>query len=537
MERRHRRKRHRDGARARRGRGRHRLSRRAGDRRPAADPEAAAAVTAGARGRGVRDLRRPAVGAGRPDRRPGSRRRPREAVRAGLLQRARGRFGRGPLLGQHHAVPAHRRPHHRRAPGGRGNAAGDGPLGVRPDPRRTPGLFPGPQRRRRLRHADAGVASGAHGPRSDRHRPDRHRPRVRTAGAAAHGPGDQPRRPTACRARRRQLRRGRAPRRRVRHREHPRRQDGGARGRRERAGRRSRGPREGWRHRRNGRGRGHRPHPAGQPPQRRRRHRVRSDRLRASRPRGGPGARRARQGARQTRPRGRRKHAARGAGALRRRGPDRRHRRGPARQPLRAAFGAGDQGFEDHPAARRPRVRTRLDRHPHPGPDPGQAGGRRRGAEPAPSPGAARRHLRRAPLGRLAAGCLVGQGHQRLGDLDRPAEDAPCPDRRHHGVGQVRQRQRDPQLDPAARVAERGATGAGRSQARRAEPLREHPAPADAGGDLAPPGRQRVGQPDRRDGEPLRGDGGGPLTQPRRAEPGARAGGRAAAAAHPLRDR
>ena len=46
-----------------------------------------------------------------------------------------------------------------------------------------------------------------------------------------------------------------------------------------------------------------------------------------------------------------------------------------------------------------------------------------------------------------------------------------------------------------------------------------------------------LGQPDRRDGEPLRGDGGGPLAQPRRAEPGARAGGRAAAAAHPLRDR
>ena len=48
--------------------------------------------------------------------------------------------------------------------------------------------------------------------------------------------------------------------------------------------------------------------------------------------------------------------------------------------------------------ARRPRLRARDDRDPHPGADPGQAGGRRRGAEPArPNARHARRHRRRLP--------------------------------------------------------------------------------------------------------------------------------------------
>ena len=63
------------------------------------------------------------------------------------------------------------------------------------------------------------------------------------------------------------------------------------------------------------------------------------------------------------------------------------------------------------------------------------------------------------------------------------------------------------------------------------------PAPADAGGHLAAARRQRARQPDRRDGEPLRDHGPGPLPQPRRAQPRPRQGRRSAAAAHPLRDR
>ena len=76
----------------------------------------------------------------------------------------------------------------------------------------------------------------------------------------------------------------------------------------------------------------------------------------------------------------------------------------PARQPLRAAARAGHEGLEDHPAQGRPRLRARLDRHPHPRPDPRQEGRRRRGPEPAPPHGPPRRHLRRPAEGRLAAG-------------------------------------------------------------------------------------------------------------------------------------
>ena len=137
----------------------------------------------------------------------------------------------------------------------------------------------------------------------------------------------------------------------------------------------------------------------------------------------------------------------------------------------------------------------------------------------------------------LAAGRLARQGHRRQRGLDRPGEDAPRARRRHHRLGQVRLRQRDPLLDPDAGLAERGAAGPGRPQAGRAQPLRERPAPADAGGHLAAAGRQRALQPDRRDGEPLRDHERGPLPQPGRAEPRPGQGRRAAAAAHPLRDR
>ena len=214
-----------------------------------------------------------------------------------------------------------------------------------------------------------------------------------------------------------------------------------------------------------------------------------------------------------------RPQAGRDARPLRGRGEDRRRRQRPARLPLRTAPGARDQGQESHRAGQRPRLRAGLDRHPHPRPDPRQAGGRGRGPERAPPHRPPRRHLRRPPGEDLAAGRLARQGHRRQPGLDRPGEDAARARRRHHRLGQVRLRQRDPLLDPDAGLAERGPPGPGRPEAGRAQPLRERAAPADAGGHLAAPRRQRPLQPDRRDGDPLRDHERGPLPQPRRAQP------------------
>ena len=70
------------------------------------------------------------------------------------------------------------------------------------------------------------------------------------------------------------------------------------------------------------------------------------------------------------------KRAARVAAPLRGRGAAARHRQRPAREPLRAPARARDQGLQGRPAQGRPRLRARLDRHPHPRADPGQEGGR-----------------------------------------------------------------------------------------------------------------------------------------------------------------
>ena len=137
-------------------------------------------------------------------------------------------------------------------------------------------------------------------------------------------------------------------------------------------------------------------------------------------------------------------------------------------------------------------------------PDPRQAGGRRRGAQPGAQDGPPGR---RAPGGApqvVAAHRLAGQGHRRQVDRDRPGQAAPRAGGRHHRLGQVGLRERDAVLDPAAGHAERGAAGAGGSQAGRAQPLRAHPAPAHAGDHQPAPGRQRAGQPDQGDGGALR---------------------------------
>ena len=236
-----------------------------------------------------------------------------------------------------------------------------------------------------------------------------------------------------------------------------------------------------------------------------------------------PGARRARQGARQARPRGRRQDAARGAGALRRRGPDRRHRRRPAREPLRAAPGARDQGLEDHPA----QATTSPTRSPRPT------------SASWPRSPASRRSASRC---RTSAAAWCGSATSTAAARRAPRRWSPGSAR----TSAARAIWTDLQKMPHALIA--GTTGSGKSGSVNAilssillhaspnevrlvlvDPKRvelnhyeKHPAPADAGGHLAAPGRQRAGQPDRRDGEPLRGDGGGALAQPRRAEPGPR---------------
>ena len=184
----------------------------------------------------------------------------------------------------------------------------------------------------------------------------------------------------------------------------------------------------------------------------------------------------------------------------------------------------GTKVVEGRPAPGRPRLRAGLDRHPDPGADPRQEGGRGRGSEPAPTPGAPRRHLRRAPEGLLAA---ARPGSARTSPASRSATDlALMPHvagRRHHRLGQVGLHQRDALLDPAARLAQRGPAGARRPEAGRAQPLRAAPAPADARGHQPAPGGERARQPDRRDGEPLRGHERGAGAQPGRAQPGAAA--------------
>ena len=244
------------------------------------------------------------------------------------------------------------------------------------------------------------------------------------------------------------------------------------------------------------------PDPDGQPA---RRHHLGGDRLPAAVP-ARARARQRRQGPRPERPAGDRPQADRSARPLRGRGEDRRRRQRPARLPLRTAPRSRHQSQESHRARERPRLRAGLDRHPHPRADPRQTGGRGRGAEREAPHGPPRRHLRGAPAEGLAAGRLARQGDRRQRGLDRHREDAARPRRRHHRLGQERLRQRDALLDPDGGLAERSAPGAGRPQAGRAQPLRERPAPADAGGDLAAARRQRPRQPDHRDGDALRRD-------------------------------
>ena len=161
-----------------------------------------------------------------------------------------------------------------------------------------------------------------------------------------------------------------------------------------------------------------------------------------------------------------------GARRLRRPGLRRRRDHGPARHPLRAPARARNEDVEGRSAQGRPLVRARDDRDPHPGADPGQAGRRRRGAQPVAEPRHARRHLRRPAADGEPARGLARQGHLRHRRLDRPRADAAHPDRRHDGLRQVRLHQHDPHVGAAARDPRRRADDPHRPEAHRAQPLR-----------------------------------------------------------------
>ena len=201
----------------------------------------------------------------------------------------------------------------------------------------------------------------------------------------------------------------------------------------------------------------------------------------------------------------------------RRRGAADRHRLGPARHALRAAARARHEGLARLRAARRPRLRARDDRDPHPRADPRQAGRRRRGAQPLAEPRLARRSRRRAGR-RLAAHRLARQGHLRPHGRGGPRPHAPPADRRHDRLRQVRLHQLDALLDPAARDAGRGADDPDRPEEGRAQPLRDDSAPAHAGRHEHEERRRRARERGARDGVALRADGPAQGAQPARDE-------------------
>ena len=119
---------------------------------------------------------------------------------------------------------------------------------------------------------------------------------------------------------------------------------------------------------------------------------------------------------------------------------------GPAHHALRAAARPGHQGRQGRPAQGRPRLRARRLRHPHPRPDPRQAGGRRRGPQRAPADRPPRRRAAGDARGLVAAHRLAGQGRRGPRDRRRPRQDAAPARGGHHRRRQVGLRQRDARL-------------------------------------------------------------------------------------------
>ena len=188
-----------------------------------------------------------------------------------------------------------------------------------------------------------------------------------------------------------------------------------------------------------------------------------------------------------------------------------RHRQAAALRHGRAAR-AGDvelrrarQGEGDPHGSRRHHVRVRAraghahgqDRQPREGsgdgaggagrphrrPDPGQGGGRRRGAEQDARDGLPEGDPRGQQLRRrdVEAAGRARQGHQGRAGQREPVEDAAPAGRRDDRLGQVGRRQRDDHQPALQRVARRRPLHHGRPEDARAVDLRGHPAPVAAG--------------------------------------------------------
>ena len=186
----------------------------------------------------------------------------------------------------------------------------------------------------------------------------------------------------------------------------------------------------------------------------------------------------------------------------------------------------------------RPGLRAGGHGDPHPGADPRQAGGRRRGAQPQPADRHARRRPRRAAEGLVAAHRVAGQGRQRPAGRRRPGRACrTCswparPARASRAAVNAMLSSILLRATPAE-VAAR----ARRSQAGRAQPLRGDPAPADAGHHEPADGRQRAAEPRPRDGVALRRHVDEAHALARRAQQGPPGRGRAGAALRPVRHR
>ena len=173
---------------------------------------------------------------------------------------------------------------------------------------------------------------------------------------------------------------------------------------------------------------------------------------------------------------------------------------GPHVSRFELQLAPGHQGQEGVRARQRHRLRARLDRDPHPRADPGQAGGRRRGAELVPQHGPPRRHLQAHRDGRLTADRLARQGNRRQAGQDRSGEDAACTGRRYNRFGQVGCVNAVLSSILMHSSPNDVQAGAGRPEAGRTQPLRGGAAPADPGCDQPEAGRERAHQPDCRDG-------------------------------------
>ncbi len=179
--------------------------------------------------------------------------------------------------------------------------------------------------------------------------------------------------------------------------------------------------------------------------------------------------------------------------------------------PVRARARPGRQGRSRHDVAEGHRLRDGGHRRPHPGPDPGAFGDRRRGTEP---PTSTRRAGR--PVGG-AGGEDVDrparrrdrQGHRRPGSVPRPRHDAPPVDRRRDGRREVERPQLHHHVAADAQHPRPGAPHPDRPEAGRDGPVPTAAAPADAAGHQPQEGGQRARLGREGDGPPLRHPVGG----------------------------